>query len=71
MKLLEDVNPKLRKGMIGTVIEPWDKGYVEVEFVREDGRNVSHEGRITFTILESKLQQFQPQKASLRDKDEE
>ena len=57
--------------MIGTVIEPWDKGYVEVEFVREDGRNVSHEGRITFTILESKLQQFQPQKASLRDKDEE
>src|SRR5438552_1809430 len=37
-ELAEDLNPTIKKGMIGTVLEVYDHGNAfEVEFVREDG----------------------------------
>ena len=60
--LTEDLpNRKLRRGQVGTVVEPLDPGVFEVEFTDNDGR--------TFASLALKENQllvlyYQPQEAA-------
>jgi hypothetical protein len=49
-ELIEDLNPVIKKGMRGVILEIWEKDTYEVEFVKEDGRNYEFEGQGTFTI---------------------
>jgi|688.fasta_scaffold119040_4 hypothetical protein len=49
-KLSKDVNPAVREGMTGVILEVWSRNSFEVEFVKSDGTNVEYLGEATFTI---------------------
>ena len=49
-ELLEDLNPNIRQGMEGVILEIYNPMTIEVEFVREDGTNINFEGQITYQI---------------------
>jgi hypothetical protein len=49
-ELARDINPVIRKGMRGVILEVWDFGVFEVEFVKEDATNYEYNGASTFTI---------------------
>jgi hypothetical protein len=48
--LLEDLNPIIKKGMSGVILEIYDSEYIEVEFVNQDGSNIGYKEQFTFTI---------------------
>jgi hypothetical protein len=48
--LTKDVNPVVKKGMKGVVLEIWDGNSFEVEFLKNDGKNYEYEGLSTFTL---------------------
>ncbi|MDW3195184.1 MAG: hypothetical protein R8G66_22610 [Cytophagales bacterium] len=48
--LLEDVNPKVKQGMEGVILDIYNPMIIEVEFVQEDGTNIEFEGQITYQI---------------------
>ena len=48
--LVKDLNPVVRKGMEGVILEIWAENAFEVEFVKNDGTNYEFEGMSTFTI---------------------
>jgi len=49
-ELIKDLNPVITKGMRGVILEVYDEGTYEVEFVKDDGANYEYEGQGTFTI---------------------
>ena len=49
-ELSKDLNPVIKKGMQGVVLEILDRKTFEVEFIKEDGTNIEFEGNGTFTI---------------------
>ena len=51
--LSRDLNPVIKKGMIGVVLEVWSETSFEVEFAREDGTHYEFKGQYTFTIDKS------------------
>jgi len=48
--LLEDINPVIKKGMTGVILEIYNENEIEVEFVKPDGTNYEYEGSPTFCI---------------------
>ena len=50
IKLKEDLNPVIKKGMEGVILEIWDKNNFEVEFLDDNGVNLQNNGNATFTI---------------------
>jgi hypothetical protein len=48
--LSKDINPAVREGMTGVILEVLSRNSFEVEFVNEDGTNVEYLGQATFTI---------------------
>lgn len=48
--LLKDINPVLKTGMTGVILEVWGKETFEVEFLDQDGLNYTYSGQITFTL---------------------
>jgi len=55
IELIVDINPKLRKGMEGVILEIWDADTYEVEFVNDDGTNIEFEGMSTFTLKKTDM----------------
>ena len=53
--LLEALNPIIKKGMKGCILEVWDDNMVEVEFIKPDGTNYEFKGGYTFAIAINKL----------------
>ncbi|WP_426669533.1 DUF4926 domain-containing protein [Mucilaginibacter sp. McL0603] len=49
-ELIKDLNPVIKKGMLGVILEIYDADNYEVEFIKEDGTNYEYEGQGTFTI---------------------
>ena len=49
-ELAKDINPNIKQGMRGVILDIWDVDAYEVEFVKEDGTNYEYEGQSTFTI---------------------
>jgi ribonuclease inhibitor len=49
-ELTKDINPVVKKGMIGVILEVWNSNNFEVEFVKNDGSNYVYEGFGTFTV---------------------
>jgi hypothetical protein len=49
-ELAKDINPAIKKGMKGVILEVWDKDAYEVEFVKKDGTNYEFGGQSTFTV---------------------
>lgn len=50
IKLVKDLNPIIKAGMQGVILEIYDETNYEVEFVKEDGSNHVYQGKGTFTI---------------------
>lgn len=48
--LSKDLNPVITAGMIGVILEVYDKNTFEAEFVKSDGSNYEFEGQGTFTV---------------------
>ena len=49
-KLKKDLNPTIKRGMVGVILEIYNDNVFEVEFVDKDGRNFEYDGKFTFTI---------------------
>jgi hypothetical protein len=49
-ELAKDINPNIKKGMRGVILDIWGVDAYEVEFVKEDGTNYEYKGQSTFTI---------------------
>lgn len=56
--LAKDINPEIKKGMTGVILEIWARESFEVEFVKEDGSNYMYEGQATFTVDGSFIGEF-------------
>ena len=50
IELIEDINPKLRKGMRGTILEKYNDDNFEIEILDSDGNNVTFGDLATFTV---------------------
>ena len=48
--LKEDLNPEIKAGMEGVILDIYNNDHIEVEFVKEDGTNYEYKGQATFTI---------------------
>ena len=48
--LKEDLNPEIKAGMTGVILEIYSQNDIEVEFVKQDGTNYEYNGQHTFTI---------------------
>jgi hypothetical protein len=51
--LERDINPVIRKGMQGVILEIWNNNSFEIEFVKDDGTNYEFNGQSTFTVDKS------------------
>lgn len=51
-----DLNPTIKKGMQGVILEVWGEDMFEVEFVKDDAVNYEYNGHSTFTIHSSYFQ---------------
>ena len=58
-ELAKDLNPVIKKGMIGVILEVWDSKNFEVEFVKNDGSSYEYEGNGTFTVDSSFFEEMQ------------
>ena len=48
--LEKDINPVIKKGMKGVILEIYNEQDIEVEFVKDDGTNFEYKGSVTFCI---------------------
>jgi hypothetical protein len=53
--LLEDLNPKIKKGMIGAILEKYTENDFEVEFPDKDGVNFTYENQFTFVVNRNQI----------------
>jgi len=50
IELIKDLNPVIKAGMQGVILEIYDDTNYEVEFVKKDGSNYVYQEKGTFTI---------------------
>jgi hypothetical protein len=55
IEMIKDINPVIKKGMIGVILMKFNDVDFEVEFVKADGTNYEYEGNFTFTISASEF----------------
>jgi len=55
IELARDLNPAIRKGTRGTILEVLSEDCFEVEFLNEKGRNLEFDGQYTFTVKSSDI----------------
>lgn len=53
--LKEEINPVLKKGMQGVILEIFNSEFIEAEFVKPDGTNWEFENSFTFSLPISKI----------------
>ena len=57
-ELSKDINPNIKKGLRGVVLQIYSDGIFEVEFVNDDGMNIEFDGHSRFTIDLSYIKMF-------------
>ena len=50
IELTRDLNPGIKKGAKGVILEVWDRHTFEVEFLNDEGINYEYNGEFTFTL---------------------
>jgi len=58
VKLTEDINSTIKKGMLGVVLEQLKEDTFEIEVLDSEGNNVVHEANLTFTVKIEQLQKI-------------
>ena len=53
-----DINPVIKMGMIGVILEVLDADTYIVEFVKEDGSNYEYDGQGTFDLKGADLKPY-------------
>jgi len=48
--LTRDLNPIIKKGAKGVILEAWGNEVFEVEFLNDAGINYAYNGQFTFTL---------------------
>ena len=56
VRLIVDINPVIRKGMVGTIMLKYSDEDFEVEFVKEDATNFEYGDQSTFWLKEEQLE---------------
>lgn len=49
VELLEDINPNIKRGMKGVVLEKYSDEDYEIEFL-DKGKNIEYKNQFTFTV---------------------
>jgi hypothetical protein len=55
VELTEDINPKLKKGMQGTILEKYNQENFEIEVLDSQGHNISIGDQFTFTVQKNQI----------------
>jgi hypothetical protein len=50
IELKEDINPKIKKGMIGVILEKFTEEDFLIEVLSEDGFNIEYNGDYTYSV---------------------
>jgi hypothetical protein len=58
IELTEDLNPKLKKGMQGTILEKYNDENFEIEVLDREGINISFGDHHTFTVRKSQIKKI-------------
>lgn len=58
IEITEDVNPKIKKGMRGTILEKYDEDNFEIEMLDSEGVNVFFDNQLTFTVERRKIRRI-------------
>lgn len=58
IELSEDINPKLKKGMQGTILEKYNMDNFEIEILDSDGVNISFGDQVTFTVRKNQIRKI-------------
>ena len=54
---IKDIDPIIKKGMKGVILEVWDSENFEVEFLDEEGFNYGYNGKFTFKLTSSDIKE--------------
>lgn len=58
IELTENINPKLKKGMQGTILEKYDEDNFEIEILDVDGLNIEFDNQMTFTVAKEQIKRI-------------
>jgi hypothetical protein len=58
IELTEDLNPNLKKGMQGTILEKYNDEDFEIEVLDSDGVNISFGVYLTFTVRKNQIKKI-------------
>jgi hypothetical protein len=58
VELMDDLNPKILRGMQGTVIAIYYDKIFEVEFVDSDGYKISYMDQLAFRVTERQIRRI-------------
>jgi hypothetical protein len=59
IELQEDLNPKLKKGMRGTILEKFNEENFEIEIVDMEGQNIDFDNQFTFTVSRNQIKRIE------------
>jgi hypothetical protein len=58
IELTEDLNPKLKKGMKGTILEKYGDENFEIEVLDSEGLNIGFGMHSTFTVRKDQIKKI-------------
>ena len=58
IELTDDINPKLKKGMQGTILEKYNDEDFEIEVLDINGMNIGFGNISTFTVRRSQIRKI-------------
>ena len=58
IEITEDINPKIKKGMRGTILEKYDDDNFEIEVLNSEGVSISFDNQFTFTVERRKIKRI-------------
>jgi hypothetical protein len=58
IELTQDINPKLKKGMQGTILEKYNDDTLEIEVLDAYGSNISFNDQFTFTVEKTQVRKI-------------
>ncbi|WP_165824127.1 DUF4926 domain-containing protein [Pseudochryseolinea flava] len=50
IEITEDINPKVKRGMQGAILEKYNEDDFEIEILDKEGVNISFGNQFTFTV---------------------
>jgi hypothetical protein len=58
VEITEDINPKVKRGMQGTILEKYNEDNFEIEILDNEGVNISFDNQFTFTVKRRQIRKM-------------